>query len=460
MIDRETRASVIDSARTLKGRQIVATRLLGSDARHILFYGGARSSKTFLLVRAMIIRALKARGSRHLIARFRFAHVKQHVALDTFPKVMRICFPGVPFKMDRSDWYVKFPNESEIWFGGLDEKERTEKILGAEYSTIYLNEISQISWQTRNTVMTRLAQRSGLKLKAYYDCNPPSRVHWSYKMFVKNEDPTTGQPLPDADVYASMLLNPEDNRENIHPDYFAELDALPERLCRRFRDGEWLPANEFALWDQEWFDAHRRGEAPSLKRVVVAIDPAVSSLETSDKPGTHGIIAAGLGEDGRGYVVADASLQGTPLEWARRAVALYDDREADIVVAEINQGGEMVKSTLRSVRPALPIKLVRAARGKHIRAEPIAALYEQGRISHVGRFPDLEDQLCMFTNAGFEGQDSPDRADALVWALNYLFSDIIYHTGPEAEAEAPRRRRDYGAEEDDDEAESVGWKVF
>ena len=122
-------------------------------------------------------------------------------------------------------------------------------------------------------------------------------------------------------------------------------------------------------------------------------------------------------------------MQGTPLEWASRAVGLYDDLSADTVVAEINQGGEMVKSTLRSVRPALPVVLVRATRGKHVRAEPIAALYEQGRISHVGMFSHLEDQLCLMTASGYEGEGSPDRCDALVWAFTELFPKLTKKVG-------------------------------
>lgn len=228
------------------------------------------------------------------------------------------------------------------------------------------------------------------------------------------------------------------------------------RLGRQELDAEVLDDLPGALWSRGNLDANRRREAPKLKRIVVAIDPAVTSRETSEDPGTHGINVAGLGEDGRGYILADASLQGTPLEWARRAVTAYGDFGADVVVAEVNQGGEMVKQTLRSVAPGLPIKMVKATRGKHVRAEPVAALYEQGRISHIGSLPDLEDQLCLFTTAGYEGIGSPDRADALVWALTELFAGIIYHAEPEKDA-LPARRRDYG--HDDDEV-TGSWKTL
>jgi phage terminase large subunit-like protein len=154
---------------------------------------------------------------------------------------------------------------------------------------------------------------------------------------------------------------------------------------------------------------------------VVAIDPAVTSDEGSDE---HGIVAAGIGEDGRGYVLADHTTQGTPEKWARKAVALYHEHDADKIVAEANQGGDMVAHVIRSVAPNVPVKLVKATRGKSVRAEPISALYEQGRVSHVGSFPALEDQLVLITHAGYEGDRSPDRADALVWAMTELFPSM------------------------------------
>ena len=154
-------------------------------------------------------------------------------------------------------------------------------------------------------------------------------------------------------------------------------------------------------------------------RVVVAIDPAVSTSEDADETG---IIVAGRDANGHGYVLADASGRYAPAEWARVAIAAYGAHQADRIVAEINNGGEMVEATLRMIDPNVPFGAVRAARGKVARAEPVAALYEQGRIHHLGAFPQLEDQMCAFTSdfdrtaAGY----SPDRVDALVWAFTEL----------------------------------------
>ena len=143
----------------LTEKQHDAIDLFASPAMYVLLYGGSRSTKTFTIIRNIINRALLVRGSRHAVLRFRFSHVKNSVVYDTFPKVMELCFPGCPFKLNKSDWFVRFPNGSEIWFGGLDDKERTEKILGNEYATIFLNECSQISYSAYIIMITRLAQQ-------------------------------------------------------------------------------------------------------------------------------------------------------------------------------------------------------------------------------------------------------------------------------------------------------------
>jgi predicted phage terminase large subunit-like protein len=151
-----------------------------------------------------------------------------------------------------------------------------------------------------------------------------------------------------------------------------------------------------------------------MRRIVVAIDPAISVSETSD---ATGIMVVGLGDGGHGYVIEDLSGKFSPTEWARRAVAAYKRHEADRIVAEANQGGAMVETTLRAVDRSVPVRLVHASRGKITRAEPVSALYEQHRCHHVGCFPELEDELCSFEPGS---TDSPDRLDALVWGVTDL----------------------------------------
>lgn len=200
------------------------------------------------------------------------------------------------------------------------------------------------------------------------------------------------------------------------------------RLGRQELEGEILGDIPGALWTRSSIDDCRLKEAPEdLERVLVAVDPAASSEEGSDE---NGIVVVGLArdEDGyaRGYVLEDASLRGTPEEWAKKAVHMFRKWSADRIIAEKNQGGEMVSSVIKAVDRSVPIKLVHASRGKIIRAEPISALYEQGRVHHVGRFDELEDQMCTFSvdNIRNSSTGSPDRVDALVWGLTELFDKI------------------------------------
>ena len=182
--------------------------------------------------------------------------------------------------------------------------------------------------------------------------------------------------------------------------------------------GEIVDDTSGALWRRDWIDAHRVAVAPELSNLVVAVDPPVTATADSD---ACGIVVAGRGLDGRAYVIDDRTLQGRePVVWARAAIAAYRDYLADRVVAEINQGGDLVVTVLRQIDPAVAVRTVRATRGKWLRAEPIAALYAEGRVAHVGTFAALEDQMCAFGSDGLAKGRSPDRLDALVWALTDL----------------------------------------
>src|SRR5450631_2891818 len=210
---------------SLTPKQNEANKLLAGPQQHTMLFGGSRSGKTFLLTRAVAIRALKAPNSRHCILRFRLGHIKASMMLDTFPKVMKLCWPDVKYEMNKSDFYARLDNGSEIWFGGLDDKERVEKILGNEYATLYFNECSQIPYSSRNVAITRLAQlvqqkiqglpERPLPLRVYYDENPPDKGHWTYRLFKLKVDPESKQPLSDPENYACMQMNPRDNLDNL-----------------------------------------------------------------------------------------------------------------------------------------------------------------------------------------------------------------------------------------------------
>lgn len=416
----------------LTAKQKAQVQLAGSDATHVMAYGGSRSGKTFGFVRMILIRAL-AHKSRHAMLRYRFNHIKSSIILDTLPKVMDLCYPELVdrCKLDKSDWYYTLPNGSEVWFGGLDDKERTEKILGQEYATIYLNECSQIPYASRNMAMTRLAQNTPLRLKAYYDCNPPGQAHWTYRLFVEHRDPDRRTSVANPMDYAAIMMNPKDNEQNLPASYLEQLQGMSDAMRRRFWLGQFADVSESALWTPDLLDQQRivDGKVPEMVRIVVAIDPSGVSGEEDTRSDEIGMVVCGLGKDGRGYILEDLSGRMAPAMWGKAAVAAFDRHEADAIVAEENYGGAMVQEIIRSasadpdrkIGGQVPYRAVKASRGKIVRAEPVAALFEQEKVSLVGHFADLEDQLCAMTTAGYIGSKSPDRADAMIWGLASLF---------------------------------------
>ena len=393
-----------------------ALKLLQSSARHILLFGGSRSGKTFILIYALLVRALKAPGSRHAILRFHGNGARYSVGFDTMPKVLALAFPGLRAEYIKSDNFFRLPNRSEIWLGGLDADERADRILGREFATVYFNECSEIPYSGITTALTRLAQKTSLKNRAYYDCNPAGRSHWSYKLFVEKTEPESRRKILNPDDYASMLMNPADNAENLPEGYLENtLASLSDRQRRRFMEGQWLDDSAGGLWNISMIDRSRVLSAPAdLQRIVIGVDPAVTCTRNSD---FTGIVAAGVDHTGNYYVLADKSLQGSPLTWTQTVKHLYGNLHADRVVGEVNQGGDLIEMALRNTAENIPFKAVRATRGKLLRAEPIAALYEQNKVHHVGFFPELEDEMCSYRA---DSSSSPDRLDALVWALTEL----------------------------------------
>ncbi|MFC3639744.1 DNA-packaging protein [Camelimonas fluminis] len=240
---------------------------------------------------------------------------------------------------------------------------------------------------------------------------------------------TTPRPMP---LLRALMTDPRavlsrartrDNAANLAP---AFLEAVVgryagTRLGRQELDGELVEERAGALWSRVAIEAARVAKAPPFARLVVAIDPPASSGRRADR---CGIVAAGRAADGLIYVLEDATLaRATPAVWAARAIALYHRHAADALVVEVNQGGEMATAVLRQCDAAAPVTPVRATRGKYVRAEPVAALAEQRRLKFCGTFPELEDELCDFGPDGLSGGRSPDRMDAMVWAVTALMGD-------------------------------------
>jgi len=400
----------------LTDRQKEAKKLVLSGKKYILLAGGSRSGKTAFFTYVIARRAF-SKKSRHAILRFHFNDVKRSIGMDTLPKILEL--NNIPYTLNKSDWvfYIQRPDgtQSEIWLGGLDDKKRVEKILGNEYSTIYLNEASQVSFLAYTTALTRLAENAGLSNRMFIDCNPPEKSHWLYQMFVLKKQPETDHDLKKPELYAWMTMNPADN-PHLSADYIRDaLETLPERQKQRFLYGEWLDKRQGALWDVELIDKHRVSRPPSyLTYAGVAIDPAVTSNENSDETG---IVWGGMDTTGNIYIMGDYSEKSSPYHWASVANKIYVEKSLDFIAGETNQGGDMVETTIRSVNQNVNYIGVRATRGKALRAEPVVAMYEQGKVHHVGNLPELESQMVEWSPVDM---DSPDRLDALVWLVTVL----------------------------------------
>ena len=371
----------------LTPRQVEANRVLAGTASHTMLFGGGRSGKTFLILRAIATRALKAPGSRHAVLRFRFNAVKSAIVYDTWPKMMELCYPDVPTSINKTDWFAQV-GDSQVWFGGLDDKDRTDKILGKEFADLLFEEVSQIAYSSVETALSRLAQRTPLALRAYYTENPPTKGHWSYKLFKQRLNPASMTPLPDPENYQSIFMRPEDNTENIAPEYLNLLKNMSGARRKRFYEGEFADDNPNALWSIEIIDRNRvtEGAVPDFQRVVVAVDPSGSADADNAANDAIGIVVVGLGTDGRAYLLEDLTIKAGPSTWGQVVVQAYVRHQADAIVAEVNFGGAMVGSVIRAAAQgkAISYREVRASRGKVVRAEPISALAADGKIRHVG----------------------------------------------------------------------------
>lgn len=398
-------------------KQREATKLIIDNSTSLL-EGGSRSGKTFLCLYSIIVRAIRYPGTRHLVSRFRFSHVKIAICYDTMPKVLEACGLKGIVRLNKTDWFYEFPNGSTIWVGGLDDKDRSEKILGNEYATIFLNEASQISYESYEMLITRLNPPKGVPAKMMIDYNPPSIMHWGYQIFHKRNFPD-GRPVPDDD-YQWLRINPKDNLENISDGYIKNLQNLSAAKRKRFLDGDYS-LDSGKLFRRSWIKYDSGKDLPDMIRVVVGVDP--SGSVGGDE---IGIIVAGQyqGSDGemRYIILDDYSLHATPKQWAEETAAAYNRWTADVVVAEKNFGGDMVGSTIENAQRGINVKLITSSRGKVLRAEPVSALYEKNKVVHRIPFCELEDEMCTYDP---DISESPNRMDAAVFAMAELSGDGI-----------------------------------
>jgi pyruvoyl-dependent arginine decarboxylase (PvlArgDC) len=381
----------------------------------VMAEGGARSGKTFNALRQQIVRGVK-KPSRHLAARSHLNHARQALGLDTIPKVFRLCFPDLPYDHNKSDNVFYFGTmeggQSELWLGGV--MDNIDKVLGKEYSSIFLNECSLISFDAVETLTTRLAETSGLALKFFFDQNPTVKTWWTYRVFHQGMTPDREELDWDTAV---IQMDPRDNLANLDPRYIKLLKNLPKRKRQRFWEGLYIEDVEGALWNDRMINLARLRKPGEVIETVIAVDPSVSHTVDSDE---CGIVVCSRDDEEGGIVHEDASAKMSVESWARVAVDLYHQYEANCIVAEVNQGGDLVESVIKNVDRTVVVNKVHASKSKYARAEPVSQLYEeeQMKISHVGEFYELEEELTTYVPR--DAKHSPNRLDALVWGLTYL----------------------------------------
>ena len=377
-------------------------------ARYKGAYGGRGSGKSHFFAELMVETALMRDGFRAVCIREVQKTLKESAKRLIEDKIGSM---GVGAEFDCLNTEIKTPGGGVILFQGMQDH-TAESIKSLEgFDVAWAEEAQTLS--ARSLEMLRpTIRKPGSEL--WFSWNPRNAAD-PVDQLLRGHEPPPGAVVVRANYNDNPFFPQElaDEREY-------DRRTKPDRYGHIW-EGEYEPTAVGAIWDRANLHRNRRDKAPELKRIVVAIDPAVSAEAGSDE---HGIVVCGVGADGRGYVLEDASLKGSPRQWAERAVAMYDRFDADAVVIERNQGGDMCRFTLESVRKPLRIVEVVATRGKHVRAEPISALYALDRVSHVGTFDKLEGQMCQMTAAGYEGEGSPDRVDALVWALTELFPAV------------------------------------
>lgn len=304
-----------------------------------------------------------------------------------------------------------WPNGAEAWAMSASNP---EALRGPQFDCAWVDELAKWKHARDTWDMLQFTLRLGENPRQIVTTTPRNVKVLREVLEAEDTVVTTAPTSANAVNLAASFLN------KVHADYAGT------RLGRQELQGELLTDVEGALWSHTLIDKTRRRRRVDMDRIVVAVDPPVTSGASSDACGivVAGVQMQGPPQDWRAYVLADESLdQASPDAWARAAAKAYSKWGADRVVAEVNQGGEMVETILRQHDPMIPFRPVHAARGKIARAEPVAALYEQGRVSHVGSFTVLEDQMCEMAQGGFRGTGSPDRVDALVWALTDLMID-------------------------------------
>ncbi|WP_188064131.1 phage terminase large subunit [Sphingobium sp. KCTC 72723] len=426
---------------TLNCDQLALLRKINTPAYdYVLGYGGGGSGKSLVIQLAIINRAMNAAGSRHGIYRDTRNNCQQTLFDKTLKEVLDLAYPGLEakLKINASELTVTFPNGSVMLYNGLDD-DRLLKVRGQEFQTVWFNECNAFNYTQVSALMSRLRSPkkydNGAMMHNLFvaDCNPRSKQDWEYKAFILGMNPTDGNALEDHHRWSAMKLFPQNNLDVLGEDYLRRQAASMTAADRKsLIDGDWADDNPDAIFTAAMIDAERitkpssytikqtlaLPELAGIRRIIVAVDPAVTNHKNSD---LSGIIVAALLDNGKVAILADHTMKGTPDAVSQKVVDLMADWGATRVVIEKNQGGNWLEANIRKFFPNIDIKPVDATSrtgGKASRAEPVSAQYERGMIRHVGALPELEEQMCEFGMKGVT--KSPDRLDAMVWAVWHL----------------------------------------
>lgn len=385
-------------------------RPLLCSARYKGAYGGRGSAKSWFFASAAIEAALCRPGLRILCAR-----EVQRTLKESSKRLIedRIQAMGVGAHFDVTRDEIRTPGGGVIIFSGLQDH-TAESIKSLEAIDICWLEEAQVISERSLELLRPTIRKPGSEIWASWNSRSPKDP---IDQLFRGSDPHPSMVCVKANWSDNPFFSPELEAERLH-----DKKTKPHRY-QHIWEGAYEPHNPDAIWTWDSIHGNRIGpeQAPKMARILVGVDHAVSETDQSDE---HGIAVCSLGEDKRGYLLADMSVRGGPAVWSRTAIAAYDRFDADAIVIERNQGGDLVRHTLQALRPNIKIIEVVATRGKHVRAEPIAALYAMGKISHVGTFPEIEQQMMDFGTSGYQGLKSPDRAEAVIWAFSQLFPSI------------------------------------
>jgi len=403
--------------------------------RYVVQTGGRGSGKSFALSAAMAARADMAKGWKMLYTRYTITSAADSIIPEFMEKVELM---GLASRFEQTNKDIaNTATGSELLFRGIKTSSgnQTAKLKSLQGVNVWvLDEAEELDDEdTFDTI--DLSVRDSRRDNLIALClNPSHKKHWIYRRFFLDAGVAPGFNGVAGDTLY-IHTSYEDNRNNLPADYCAIADRMKE-LNRPKWDhiwaGSWLDELAGALWNWNMINDARvtPEDVPDLDRIVVAVDPAVTSSKNSDETG---IVVVATGVDGHYYVIEDATLKASPLGWAQEACRQYAKHGADRIIGEVNNGGDMIESTLRQVNREVPYRAVHASRGKIMRAEPIAALYEQGIVHHVGTFVDMETEQMTFTGSAKDA--SPNRLDAVVWGLAELSNGAGYCVGTDEEDE-------------------------